>query len=79
MLVTYEIDRDTEYITADFYEHTMEWVVDQPGFYERDELTFEEMLNIIKRMPLGGFPFDIIAADFAAAIHKKEETDGSHA
>lgn len=77
MLVTYEIDRDFEYITADFADHTVDWIVDLPDLYDREELTFKEMLSIIYRMPLGGFPFDIIAADFEAAIHQKEEINGS--
>lgn len=73
MIVTYEIDRDFEYITADFADHTALWVVDQPELYSEDEYTFQELLEYAESLPLQGFPFDIIAADFAAAIHKKEE------
>lgn len=73
MNVTYEIDRDFEYITADFAEHTAIWVVDQPGYYSEDEYTFQGLLDYANSLPLQAFPFDIIAADFAAAIHQREE------
>lgn len=73
MNVTYEIDRDFEYITADFAEHTALWVVDYPGHYIEEEYTFQRMLDYAESLPMQGFPFDIIAADFAAAIHQKEE------
>lgn len=73
MNVTYEIDRDFEYITADFSEHTALWVVDYPGHYLEEEYTFQRMLDYAESLPSQGFPFDIIAADFAAAIHQKEE------
>lgn len=73
MNVTYEIDRDAEYITADFADHTALWVVDYPGYYKEEEFTFQQLLDYAESLPMQGFPFDIIAADFAAAIHLKEE------
>ena len=73
MNVTYEIDRDFEYITADFADHTALWVVDQPELYSEEEYTFQELLDYAESLPMQGFPFDIIAADFTAAIHLKEE------
>ena len=73
MIVTYEFDRDEEYISADFSELTADWVVDKPGMYSRDELTFQELLDELNKLPSKPWPTEIIIADLEAAIYKKEE------